>query len=141
MATIPDQKRSRDELQEMRRRNAFSVRPPVQQLQAQAVSKVFLGVCYTLAILSALALVFSKSVGDMVYSGMTSLGVSLSGYSDEVVMAWVHGGCVTVAGVAMLFSFWIFWKKPRSHHHAAILFMISLLVIVFGVLYFTNRSV
>ena len=77
----------------------------------------------------------------MIYSGMMSLGVSLSGYSDEVIMAWVHEGCVIAAGLAMLASFWIFWKKPRSRHHAAILFMISLLVIVFGVLYFTNRLV
>lgn len=113
----------------------------MHQLQAQAVPKVLLGVCYTLAICSALGLIFSTRLAEMLYSGMMGLGVSLSGYSDAAIMAWVYEGCVAISGLVMLASFLMYWRKPRSRHHAAILFMISLLVIVFGVLYFTNRSV
>ena len=42
------------------------------------------------------------------------------------------GGC----GVMLLGAGWIQWRKKRSSHHAAILTILAVLVLVFGTLYF-----
>ena len=134
MTSIPDKKRSDDELQDIRRQNAFAVRPPVQQLQNQALPKVVLGFCYLMALLAAACLVFARFVSELVESIMLGLGFSLGmvGYADESILGGVYYGSVICGVVSLLMSLWIFWKKPRSRHHAALLLIMSLLVVVFG---------
>lgn len=41
-----------------------------------------------------------------------------------------------IGGLVLLLSGLIWWKKPRSRHHAAFLTIIAVLVLVFGILHF-----
>ncbi len=41
-----------------------------------------------------------------------------------------------IGGSVLLLCGWIWWKKPRSRHHAAFLTIIAVLVLVFGILHF-----
>lgn len=107
MARIPEKKHDNQELGELRARNAFAVRPPVQQLKNQALHPLFLGLGYVLSLTS----------GGLAYAGIYVPGLSC-------------------AAAGLLFSLFIFWKKPRSRHHAAFMAIISLLVLVFGSVYY-----
>ena len=120
MAKIPDKKRDRQALQQMRNRNAFTVRPPVQQLQNQALAKPILGFFYLLALTGA---------GLVIYS--------FSSYVPVLELYFKAGlACVSVVALMAIF---IFWRKPRSRHHAAFLVIISLLVLVFGSVYYFEQ--
>lgn len=107
MVNIPEKKHGSEELGELRMRNAFSVRPPVQELKNQALHPIFLGISYALCLVSA----------GLVYGEIYIPGLACAG-----------GG--------LLVSLVIFWKKPRSRHHAALMIIISLLVLVFGSVYY-----
>ena len=110
MTGIPDSRRSDDELKELRMRNAFAVRPPVQSIKAMALHPFFLAVAYVLCMAgSALAL------AGMIRSGLVC------------------------AALGLLLSLYIFWKKPRSRHHATIMLIISLLVLVFVTVYYLKQ--
>lgn len=110
MTKIPEKKHDDEELRELRTRNAFAVRPPVQELKNQALHPFFLSVVYLLC---------AVSVGLVIY--MISMPALIC------------------AGVALLSALLIFWKKPRSRHHAAFMVIISLLVLVFGSVYYNAQ--
>lgn len=110
MASIPKHKHSDDELNELRTRNAFVVRPPVLQIKNQALNPFLLGLGYVLCFVGA-----GLAIGKVYIPGISCAAVSL---------------IITVA---------IFWKKPRSRHHAAMMAIISLLVLVFGTVYYLNQ--
>ncbi|MBT8045456.1 MAG: hypothetical protein KJO79_10940 [Verrucomicrobiae bacterium] len=110
MTEIPKQKHSDGELNELRMRNAFAVRPPIQQIKNQALNPILLAICYLLC-LNAAGLALGK--------------IYLPG--------------VVCAALALLLSILIFWKKPRSRHHSAIMAIISLLVLVFGSVYYFEQ--
>jgi len=106
MTDLPDHKRSKRELDELRMRNAFAVRPPVQSIEKMALHPFLLAVGYIICMAgSALAL-----------AGM------------------IHAG-LACAVLGLLLSLFIYWQKPRSRHHATIFLIISLLVLVFGTVY------
>lgn len=111
MAKIPEKKHGSHELNELRARNAFAVRPPVQQLKNQALHPFFLGLGYALC----------AAGGGLAYAGICIPGL----------------GC---AGGALLLALFIFLKKPRSRHHAAMMTIISLLVLVFGSIYYQAQT-
>ncbi len=120
MAKIPEKKRDSRELQELRNRNAFSVRPPVLQLQKLAVPKPVLVFFYLLSV-----------------TGAGLVGYSFSSYGPVLDLYFKAGfGCVAVV---LVMVFFIFLKKPRSRHHAAFLLIISLLVLVFGSVYYFEQ--
>jgi hypothetical protein len=120
MANIPERKRDKAELQEMRARNAFAVRPPVGQLEAQAVNRLVLGIFYLISLTGA-GLVIK----------------SYYPYGIEMGPVFISG--MACAAVGLLVSLLIFWKKPRSRHHAALMVIISLLVLVFGTVYYIEQ--
>ncbi|NWK54794.1 hypothetical protein HW115_04190 [Verrucomicrobiaceae bacterium N1E253] len=120
MATLPEKKHEREELQRIRMRNAMAVRPPVQHLQKMAVNRLVLGVGYVLGVLAA---------------GLMIRAVDSLGLVDETLY-YAGVACVSVN---ILLALWIFWKKPRSRHHAVILAIISLLVLVFGSVYYVEQ--
>jgi hypothetical protein len=120
MAKIPERKRDKAELQEMRARNAFAVKPPVAQLQAQAVNRLVLGIFYLIC--------------------LTGAGLVIKSYYPHgIEMEPVFISGMACAAVGLLVSLWIFWKKPRSRHHAAFMAIISLLVLVFGTVYYIEQ--
>ena len=110
MTDIPDRRHSASELNRLRMQNVFAVRPPVQRVKNMALHPVFLGVVYLLC--------------------LASLGL-LGG--RFFVPSLVCSAVVLVA--AVLFAI----KKPRSRHHATILAIISLLVLVFGTVYYQKQ--
>jgi len=104
----------------MRARNAFAVRPPVEQLQVQAVHR-FVLVFFYLICLTGAGLVIKSNYP----------------YGIEMGPVFISG--MACAAVGLLVSLWIFWKKPRSRHHAALMAIISLLVLVFGTVYYIEQ--
>lgn len=110
MTDLPDHKRSDSELDEIRRRNAFAVRPPVQEIKNLAIHPLFLGIAYILCLTGA-----GLALGEIYIAGLTC------------------------AALTLLFTLFIFWKKPRSRHHATIMAIISLLVLVFGTVYYLEQ--
>lgn len=120
MAKIPEKKRGISELRDIQARNAFATQPPVQQLQALAVPKQLIIFIYLLSLTSA---------------GLVVAAFKGYGPIDEVFY-YAGQGC---AGLVTLTSLFIFWKKPRSRHHAAFLAIISLLVLVFGSVYYIKQ--
>lgn len=110
MTPLPEQKHSNEELNELRMRNAFAVRPPVQQVKSMALHPVPLAVLYLVCLAGA--------------------GLAIAGY---------YRPALACSGVAMLGTLLVFWKKPRSRHHAAIVAIISLLVLVFGTVYYLEQ--
>ena len=136
MTHIPEKKRSRNELEDLKRHNAFSVRPPVQQLQAQALPRVALGFCYLLVSFGAGCLLFKSKICDLLFDWFPMSSIwGLGGSYDPVIEA-IYIAAVASSVIGMVISGLIFWKKPRSRHHAAILAIISLLVLVFGSVYY-----
>lgn len=110
MTPLPEQKHSDEELNELRMRNAFAVRPPVQTIRSLAQHPILL-IMHYLICLTGVGLV----IGDIFLPGLIC------------------------SGVAMLGTFWVFWKKPRSRHHATLIAIISLLVLVFGTVYYLEQ--
>ncbi|BDS05216.1 hypothetical protein NT6N_02560 [Oceaniferula spumae] len=107
MTKIPERKQDKQELEDLRRRNAFAVRPPVQAIKAQALHPLFIGLGYLLS--------------------LTSAGLAI---------AAIYIPALSCASLSLLGALFIFWKKPRSRHHAAFMAIISLLVLVFGSVYY-----
>lgn len=120
MSQIPERKRDKAELQEMRARNAFAVKPPVEHLQSQAVNRFLLGLYYLISLIGA-GLVIK----------------SYYPYGIEMGPVFISG--MACAALGLLISLLIFWKKPRSRHHAALMAIISLLVLVFGTVYYIEQ--
>ncbi|PID80858.1 hypothetical protein CSB20_05305 [bacterium DOLZORAL124_64_63] len=111
MTEIPEHKHSDSELNELRMRNAFAVRPPVAQIKKQALHPVLLTAAYLVCLAGA-----GLAIGKMFLPGV---------------------GC---AACGLLVSVFIFWRKPRSRHHASIMAIVSLLVLVFGTVYHFEQN-
>ncbi|MBK1791394.1 hypothetical protein [Persicirhabdus sediminis] len=95
MNSLPSQKRSRRELDEIRARNAFQTRPPIAHVEKMAAHPVVLIIGYLLSFL---------------------------------------------AGVGLLPALLIYWRKPRSRHHACFMIIISILAAVFFYFKYFNPS-
>ena len=117
---LPEKKQTRSELLDRQRRNAFTVKPPVQQLQKLALNRFVLAAYYVISLSGA---------------GLVIGAIYPVGPIDETFL-FIGFACV---GVCLLASLYIFWKKTRSRHHAAFLVIISLLVLVFGTVYYIQQ--
>tara|TARA_Y100000385_G_C13023668_1_gene607377 strand:+ start:662 stop:1036 length:375 start_codon:yes stop_codon:yes gene_type:complete len=106
MTTLPEQKQSIDELNELRMRNAFAVRPPVQEIRSLALHPAMLVALYILC--------------------FTGVGLAVGG---------IYRASLICGGCSLLITLLIYWRKPRTRHHASIIVIISLLVLVFGTVY------
>ena len=97
-------------------------------------------------------LIFSSQVVDLIYRFFEIIDVEIDGVSDslrslfhretldDVWLNAVYVGSIICGVIVFLMALLIYWKKPRSRHHAAFLFIISLLVIVFGFVLFNHAS-
>ncbi len=110
MTQIPAHKHSKKELGDLRMRNAFATRPPIQALRSQAANPIFLVIAYLLCLTGA---------------GLALGGIYISG--------------IVCSALSLLGAFFIFWRKPRSRHHAAMITIISMLVLVFGSVYYREQ--
>ena len=110
MSPLPEHKRDDDALRELRMRNAFMTRPPVQQVRALALGRVWLFLLYLVCLVG----------GGLVIGKVFEVGLIC--------------GCV-----ALLLALWVFCRKPRSRHHASLIVIISLLVLVFGTVYYLEQ--
>lgn len=120
MAAIPEKKHDRQELQNLRMRNAMAVRPPVQQLQKQAAGRLMLGLSYAFSLFGAAMVIRA-----------------IHPYGPIIELPFMIG--IVSAGLGLCAALLIFWRKPRSRHHASILAIISLLVLVFGSVYYIEQ--
>lgn len=110
MVPLPEQKHTDAELNELRMRNAFAARPPVQQVKSLALHPFFLILIYVATLTGA-----GLAIGKMYLPGLIC------------------------SAVVLILGLLIFWKKPRSRHHIAIIGIISLLVLVFGTVYYLEQ--
>lgn len=98
----------------------MAVRPPVEHLKKLAANRIVLGIGYALCLVGA---------------GLVIHAINRLGPIDELYFR-IGMGC---AGGGMLSSLLIFWRKPRSRHHTMIMVIISLLVLVFGSVYYIEQ--
>lgn len=110
MSAIPTQKKNDEELDELRRRNAFAVRPPIQHIMSLKLNPLLTSVIYIILVASVV-LVFMQ----------------------------IYILALCCAGASLLMALFIFRKKPRSSHHACIITIISLLVLAFGSVYYLEQ--
>lgn len=91
-------------------RNAFAVRPPVQEIKSLALHPILLAALYLLSLAGA-----------------------------GLAIAEIFRPGLICAGIALLAAAIVYWKKPRTRHHSAIIAIISLLVLVFGTVYYLEQ--
>ena len=111
-APLPQRKHDGRELQEMRHRGMMQTRPPVQRIRSMELHPVIAGVLYIIALA-----VIINTVRFWSYEGTQRF------YSPGA-------GC----GSLLLISLYLYFKKPRARHHAAILSGICLVVLGFVIL-------
>lgn len=111
-APLPVRKHDEREIMEMRRRDAFQTRPPVQALKNMALHPFLAGVFYLLA---GLVIFFTVHYWEALPPQQF--------YAPAI-------GCSLLA----LISLWLYLKKVRARHHAAFLFGIALVVAGFVIL-------
>ena len=102
---------------EMRRRDMFHTRPPVQHILSLALNPILAGMLYTIAIAS-IYLTFHY----------------WNAFPPQKFYAPAAGCCAL-----LLASLLIYWKKPRGRHHAAFLAGIALILASFVILLTTNH--
>jgi hypothetical protein len=106
MTDLPEGKRSRRELEEIRMRNALASRQLLLGVANTPLHPLVLTIGYVSCMAGA-----TLALAGMVRSGLVA------------------------AMAGMLLSLFIFCKKPVARHHAAVFLIISLLVLVFGTVY------
>ncbi len=111
-AQLPRRKHDDLELQELRHRGLMQTRPPVQRIVAMQLHPFFTGLLYLIAIAVVIFTVRNWS-----HEGQQRF------YSPGA-------GC----SLLLLTSLFLYFKKPRARHHAAILSGISLVVLGFVIL-------
>lgn len=111
MTKIPQKRHDDQELGQLRMRNAMSVRPPVQKIRNLALNPLFLSLNYVLCL---------TCVGLAIYK--------------------IYPYTLICSGITMVIALLIFWRKPRSRHHATLMIIISLLVLVFGSVYYFGQQ-
>jgi hypothetical protein len=116
-AALPQRKHDENEIMEMRRRDMFHTRPPVQHILSLALNPILAGMLYTIAIAS-IYLTFHY----------------WNAFPPQKFYAPAAGCCAL-----LLASLLIYWKKPRGRHHAAFLAGIALILASFVILLTTNH--
>lgn len=111
---LPEQRHSDAEVQEIRRREAMRVRPPLAHIQSQMAPRPLVALGYLMALAGGIVPVFLEKE-----------------WEHAVQARWA---CLGAGGLAVVVAIFIALKKPRSRHHAAFLAIGALLVIVFGIL-------
>ena len=114
LTKLPEHRHSDDEVQNIRRRGAFQVRPPLAHIRSQIAPWPVVVAGYLLAVAGGITWLTNKET--WVHARLVS-GLEVAGGVGAVV-------------VALLIAL----NKPRSRHHAAFIAILGLLVIVFGVL-------
>jgi hypothetical protein len=111
-AALPQRKHDGRELQELRHRGMMQTRPPVHRIMAMQLHPVMSCMLYVIA----LAVIIN----------------TIRFWSHEGMLRYVSPaiGC----GSLLLISLFLYFKKPRARHHAAILSGICLVVIGFVIL-------
>lgn len=116
-AALPQRKHDENEIMEMRRRDMFQTRPPVQHIRNMALNPILAGMLYTIAI-ATIYLTFHY----------------WNAFPPQKFYA-PAAGC----SVLLLASLLIYWKKPRGRHHAAFLAGIAIILASFVILLTTNH--
>ncbi len=111
-APLPQRKHDEREIMEMRRRDAFQTRPPVQALKNMALHPFLAGIFYIIA------------------AAVVYLTVH---YWNDLPPKNFYA---PIAGCSLLslLSLWLYFKKARARHHAAFLFGIALVIAGFVIL-------
>ena len=121
-SSLPSQRRSEDELEQIRRREAMQslvteVPPAVAQLQAITAHPVILVIGYLLVLGGGIGFVVAED------------------YSTVKPEAYALVGCLSGLLIALFLSL----RKPRSRHHAGFIAMIALVVLVFTLFHHYNN--
>ena len=116
-AALPQRKHDDKEIMEMRRRDIFQARPPLQHILSMALNPILAGLLYIIAI-AAIYLTFHY----------------WNTFTPQKFYA-PAAGC----SVLLLASLLIYWKKPRGRHHAAFLAGIAIILASFVILLTTNH--
>lgn len=111
-AALPQRKHDGRELQELRHRGMMQTRPPVHRIMAMQLHPVMSCMLYVIA----LAVIIN----------------TIRFWSHEGMMRYVSPGIG--CGSLLLISLFLYFKKPRARHHAAILSGICLVVLGFVIL-------
>ena len=107
-ATLPNRRHKEEDLDEIRRREAFAIQSPAIHLQALAAHPVMIGGAYALVIATLVTAIMKT-----------------------------HGGIVLACGIAALAAAaYIFLKKKRSTHHAGFIAAITILTLIFSALHY-----
>ena len=121
-SSLPSQRRSEDELEQIRRREArqslvTEVPPAVAQLQAITAHPVILVIGYLLVLGGGIGFVAAED------------------YSTVKPEAYALIGCLS----GLLLALFLSLRKPRSRHHAGFIAMIALVVLVFTLFHHYNN--
>lgn len=112
-AKLPRSKHDEREIMEMRRRDAFLTRPPIQALKNMALDPILAGILY---LISAAVIYFTIHYWQ---------AAAPKNYYAPAA------GC----SLLLLASLWIYRKKSRARHHAAFLFGIAIVILGFVILH------
>ncbi|MFC7335716.1 hypothetical protein ACFQY0_00890 [Haloferula chungangensis] len=132
---LPTRKHSDEELARLRRNPLPGVESPALLVASQTAGVLLLigiyGLGVILMIVAALgAIAANVSKFDLPFEWLQT-AVDLPNYS--MILFGIMGAGVAVM---LLGALWIYFKKPMSQVHAALLTIVAVLVLVFGTLYF-----
>lgn len=132
---LPVHRHSERELMQLRRAQSGPATPPAVQLEKLGAHPAALGLLYGAGVLGcglAMLGVWASTLPpmDLPFDWLAA-AVVRPGYR-MVLFGILAGG----AGIMLLGAGWIGWRKKRSSHHAGILTILAVLVLVFGTLYF-----
>lgn len=111
-AAIPQRKHDRRTLQEMRHRGMMETRPPVQRIKAMQLHPFFASMLYLMALT-----VIIFTIRHWSWEGTQRFQIPAIG-----------------CGSLLVVSLFLYLKKPRARHHAAILSGLCLVVLGFVIL-------
>lgn len=136
-AAIPARRHSDDELMEMRRIQATPPDRSIARIQQLAVPWPVIALGYVLPLCGAVGAwfaVWSPGVPPLDFPAEWIARLSRQPWLAKAGLGTLGLFC----GSAFALAGWIAWKKPRSHHHAGFISIITLLVLVFGILQLTS---
>ncbi|MGB6221908.1 hypothetical protein [Haloferula sp.] len=132
---LPTRKHSDEELARLRRAPLPGVEAPAVHLANQTAGPLALVAIYGVGFLLLVLAMLGGIAG-----GMSRFDLPFEWLQDAVVLPHyrmiLFGVMSGGVGVMLIGAAWIFFKKPISQYHAAILTIIAVLVLVFGTLYF-----
>ena len=132
---LPTRKHSDQELARLRHAPLPGVEAPAVHLANQTAGLVSLLVIYGIGVILMVvaglgAMAGRASAFDLPFDWLKD-AVSLPNFSMILFGVMTAGVAVMLLGAA-----WVYFKKPISQYHAAIMTIIAVLVLVFGTLYF-----